>query len=81
MTLNTPGCDHGAATSANGFSADAIDTHDYCYDPNWDHLPPIIETDNGNDCSDASPCGLCEGDCDSDAECQAGLLGVRLGRY
>jgi len=45
-----------------------IPTHDYCYLPGR----PLIDL-GGEGCTAESPCRECEGDCDSDADCNDGL--------
>ena len=71
-----PGCDAGGSGDADGY--------DYCVDPNY--LPALHDVAANNDielkpleptdlvCSDGTyKCGECEGDCDSDTGCKAGL--------
>ena len=55
-------------TTVTGCLGEGSPGIDYCYQPN---VPPqLVE----RDCNDESPCGLCEGDCDSDTDCAQGLL-------
>ena len=47
-------------------------THDWCYDPAWDGEMRAWNK-GGTGCTPASPCGIGQGDCDSDADCQGSL--------
>lgn len=57
-----PGCAAGGAGDISDF--------DYCYDPSI-----VLLVDLGSSgCSSSSPCAnACEGDCDSDSDCGAGM--------
>jgi len=53
-----PGC-------IKGGSGD-VHNRDYCYDPEW------LVNLGGSGCTPQSQCDVCEGDCDSDADCMGG---------
>ena len=61
-----------------GCSGTTTESTDYCYDPNDGAPPPSTTTlgivgDNGSP-SSVFPLGRCQGDCDDDSECAAGLV-------
>jgi len=61
-------CFHREATeSVPGCSGDGIANYDYC-------IPPVLTSGvNGWDGCGAAGCNRCEGDCDDDSDCRAGL--------
>ena len=57
---------------------------DYCYrDPSLEEAEPSRdpELEIVGQCTAASPCGLCQGDCDSDDECEVGLICKQRGSF
>lgn len=58
-----PGCTFEGATPG------LIDTYnDFCYRPQPGYISDI------GDCNASNKCGMCQGDCDSDADCADGLI-------
>lgn len=47
-------------------------THDWCYDPYWTG-DMMADNRGGNGCTTSHPCGIGQGDCDSDADCVGDL--------
>jgi len=46
---------------------------DYCYDPDWETSVDYHYAGNNNSPVEAFPLGECEGDCDSDSDCEGSL--------
>jgi hypothetical protein len=59
--------------SVPGCSGSGVSAKDYCYDPNDIEGDLVMAGDNDSPGS-AFPLGRCEGDCDNDGQCAAGLL-------
>jgi len=45
--------------------------YDYCYDPDDGMLP--LQNLGKTGCTEKNPCSQCQGDCDSDSDCEIGL--------
>ena len=61
---------------ADGGAGD-VDGHDYCVGP----VPMSLFHNGSSHCTPEAPCPRCSGDCDSDGDCQDGLICEQRSSY